>query len=224
MCDKKPVLVLHSFIMSDERKREVHIDHTFMVTEDSMKKSEKEKGKAAVTVRNKKIKQYAMVATAVLIVLAGILFYFFNPFFAKTGDTVAIYYTGTLDNGTVIDSNMNLTPFILTIGQTETIPYGLPDAVIGMQQNETKTVILPAEKAFGKYQPSLVQTVNLSSLPENTTLVVGQPYEIIRKSDNAVAHVKIVNITPTTVTWDGNSDLAGQNLTLKITLVQIVRK
>src|SRR5208337_5338648 len=120
-------------------------------------------------------KQYAMVAAAVLVILAGILFYFFNPFFAKTGDTVAIYYTGTLDNGTIIDSNLNLTPFVFTIGQTEIIPYGLPDAVIGMQQNETKTVVLPSAKAFGVYQSSLVQTVNLSSLlsslPPNTTLV-----------------------------------------------------
>jgi peptidylprolyl isomerase len=196
----------------------------FMVLVDNMKKSEKEKGKAAVAIRNKKLKQYAMVAAAVLVVLAGILFYFFNPFFAKTGDTVAIYYTGTLDNGTIIDSNLNLTPFVFTIGQTEIIPYGLPDTVIGMQQNETKTVVLPPEKAFGVYQPSLVQTVNLSSLPPNTTFVAGQPYQVIRKSDNAVAHVKIINVTPTTVTWDGNPDLAGQNLTLKITLVQIMRK
>jgi peptidylprolyl isomerase len=208
----------------DERKGEVYNYHIFLVLEDTMKKSEKEKGKAGVATRNKKMKLYAVVAVAVLIVIAGILFYYFNPFFAKTGDTVAIYYTGTLDNGTVVDSNLDTAPFAFTIGTTEIIPYGLPYAVIGMQQNETKIVILPPEKAFGVYQPSLVQTVNLSSLPENTTFVVGQPYEIIRKSDNAVAHVKIINVTPTTVTWDGNSDLAGQNLTLKITLVQIIRK
>jgi peptidylprolyl isomerase len=189
-----------------------------------MKKSEKEKGKAAVAARTKKMKRYAVVAAVVLIAIAGILFYFFNPFFAKTGDTVAIYYNATLDNGTVVESNLDASPLVITIGKTEVIPYGLPDAVIGMQQNETRTVILPPEKAFGAYQSSLVQTVNLSSLPANTTFVAGQPYEIIRKSDNAVAHVRIINVTPTTVTWDGNSDLAGQNLTLKITLVQIVRK
>lgn len=189
-----------------------------------MKKSEKEKGKAAVATRNKKMKQYAVIAAVVLIVLGGILFYLYNPFFAKAGDTVAIYYTGTLDNGSVVETNLDATPFVFTIGKTDVIPYGLPNAVIGMQQNETRTVVLPPDKAFGAYDPSLVQTVNLSSLPENTTLVVGQPYEIIRKSDNAVAHVTIINVTPDTVTWDGNSALAGQNLTLKITLVQIVRK
>ena len=70
-----------------------------------MKRSEKEKGKAEVVSRNKKRKQYAVIAVVMLVVIAGILFYFFNPFFAKTGDTVAIYYTAMLDNGTVIESN-----------------------------------------------------------------------------------------------------------------------
>jgi peptidylprolyl isomerase len=202
----------------------VYTGPTFLVLVDTMKKSEKEKGKAAVASRNKKMKQYAVIAIVILVVIGGILFYLYNPFFAKAGDTVAIYYTGMLDNGTVIESNLDATPFVFTIGKTDVIPYGLPDSVIGMQQNETRTVKLPPEKAFGAYQTSLIQTVNRSSLPENTTLVVGQPYEIIRKADNAVAHVKITNVTPATVTWDGNSDLAGQNLTLKITLVQIVKK
>ena len=164
-----------------------------------------------------------MIAIVILVVVAGILFYFFNPFFAKNGDTVAIYYTAMLDNGTVIESNTNLTPFVFTIGKTEIIPYGLPDAVIGMQPNETKTVVLPPAKAFGVYQPSLVQIVNRSSLPPNTTpLVAGQDYTVVREPDNAVAHVKIINITPSTVAWDANHVLAGQNLTVKITLVQIV--
>ena len=188
-----------------------------------MKQSEKVKGKEAVAARKKKMGQYAIGIAVVLVVAAAIAFYFFNPFFAKAGDTVAIYYTGALDNGTVVDSNLNSTPMVFTIGKEGTIPYGLADAVIGMRENETKTVQLPPEKAFGVWQQSLVQTVAISSLPPNTTLVAGQGYDIVRKSDNAVAHVKIINVTPTTVTWDGNSDLAGQNLSLTITLVQIVR-
>lgn len=194
-----------------------------MVLVNCMKRSEKEKGKADVVSRNKRRKQYAVIAIVILVIIGGLLFYFYNPFFAKSGDTVAIYYTAMLDNGTVIESNTNLTPFVFTIGKTEIIPYGLPDAVIGMQPNETKTVVLPPAKAFGVYQPSLIRIVNRSSLPPNTTpLVAGQDYTIVRKPDNAVAHVKIINITPSTVAWDANPVLAGQNLTVKITLVQIV--
>jgi len=189
-----------------------------------MKRSEKVKGKEAVAARKKKMKQYAIVVLVALVVIAGIAYYLFNPFVAHTGDTVAIYFTGTLDNGTVVQSNLNSTPFVFTLGNEATLPYGLADVVTGMQQNETKTVALSPEKAFGAYQQSLVQTVNLSSLPENTTFVVGQPYEIKRKSDNAIAHVRIINVTPSTITWDGNHELAGQNLNLKVTLVGIAKK
>jgi FKBP-type peptidyl-prolyl cis-trans isomerase 2 len=189
---------------------------------DCMKKSEKLKGKAAVAKRKKQYTRYAVAATAVIVVLLIAGFYLFNPFVAKNGDTVAIYFTGTLDNGTIVQSNVNSTPFVFTIGKEDIRPYGLPDAVIGMQKNETRTVILPPEKAFGKYDPSLVQIVNRSTLPPDSSFVVGQGYQLVRKSDNAVAYVTILNVTPETVAWDGNLDLAGQNLTLKLTLVQIL--
>jgi peptidylprolyl isomerase len=197
--------------------------YAIKVLKKNMKKSEKVKGKEAVAARKKQVRQYAVVAVVVLVVAAAIAFYLFNPFYAKTGDTVAVYFIGTLDDGSVVESNLDSTPFVFTIGEEEIMPYGLPDTVIGMQQNETKTVILSPEKAFGVYDPSLVQTVNLSSLPSNTSFIEGQDYQIVRKSDNAIAHVKIINVTPSTVTWDGNHDLAGKNLTLRITLAQIVK-
>ena len=205
-------------------QRQLYNGYAIKVPETRMKKSEKVKGKEAVAARKKKLTQYAIGIVVVMVVAAAVAFYFFNPYFVKSGDTVAIYFTGTLDNGTVVESNLNSTPFVFTIGKNEIMPYGLPDTVIGMQQNETKTVLLPQEKAFGLYQTSLVQVVNRSSLPSNTTFVVGQDYQIVRKSDNAIAHVKIINVTPSTVAWDGNHDLAGQNLTLRVTLVRIVRE
>jgi peptidylprolyl isomerase len=191
---------------------------------ENVKKSEKVKGKEAVAAKKKQMRQYAIVIIAVMVVFAGIAFYFFNPFFARTGDTVAVYYTGMLDNGTVVESNLNSTPMVFIIGTEGTIPYGLSDAVIGMQQNETKTVVLSPEHAFGKYDPTLVQVVQRSSLPLNTSLEPGQELTITRKADGAIARVTILNVTPETVAWDGNHVLAGQNLTLKLTLVQIVKK
>jgi len=189
-----------------------------------MKKSEKVKGKEAVAARKKQTRPYIIGFVIVLVIAASIAYYFFNPFYAKSGDTVAIYYSGTLDNGKVVDSNLNSTPFVFTIGSGRVMPYGLPETVIGMQKNETKTVVLSPEKAFGIYDPSLVQVVNRSTLPSDTDFIAGQDYKVIRKSDNAVAHVKILNVTPSTVAWDGNHALAGQNLTLTVTLVQIITK
>lgn len=189
-----------------------------------MKKSEKMKGKERVAAEKKRNLMIAAGAVVVIILAVATWYFFLNPSIARSGDTVAIYYTGTLDNGTVVESNLNTTPFVFTIGKEEIIPYGLPDAVIGMQQNETKTVVLPPEKAFGKYDPTLIEVVNRSTLPPDTKLIVGQDYQIVRKSDNAIAHVKILNLTKDTITWDGNRAFTGQNLTLALTLVQIVKK
>jgi hypothetical protein len=48
-----------------------------------------------------------------IIVIAVLWFVIFNPPVAKTGDIVAVYYTGTLDDGTVFDSNLNGIPLYL---------------------------------------------------------------------------------------------------------------
>ena len=64
-----------------------------------MKKSEKVKGKEAVAAKKKKMRQYAIGAVVALVVIAVVTFYFFNPFFAKSGDTVSVYYTGSLADG-----------------------------------------------------------------------------------------------------------------------------
>jgi peptidylprolyl isomerase len=191
-----------------------------------MKKSEKVKGKERVAVEKKRNLKIAVAAVVVILIAAATWYFFFNPSVARAGDTVAIYYTGTLDNGTVVESNQNLDldPFVFTIGKEEIIPYGLPDAVIGMHLNETRIAVLSPERAFGPYDPSLIQQVNRSSIPPDANLTVGQDYEIVRKADNAIAHVRITNLTPDKVTWDGNRPFAGQNLTLDITLVQILRK
>ena len=184
-----------------------------------MKKSEKVKGKEAVVARKKKIRQYGIAILIALVVLAGVAFYFFNPFFAKAGDTVSVYYTGSLTDGTVFDSNVDKTPLVFTIGKGNVIP-GFEDAVTGMAPNTTKTMHIPMAKAYGAYDDSLVFTVNRSDIAiENP--VIGERYSIRRTADNAVAYIKIVNMTEDTFTIDQNHDLAGKDLVFTITLVRI---
>ncbi len=187
-----------------------------------MKKSEKVKGKEAVAVRKKKMWQYGIIAVVVLVLIAALAFYFFNPAYARTGDVVSVYYTGTLADGTVFDSNVNATPLVFTLGKGTVIP-GFNDAVIGMAPNTSKTVHIPVAQAYGPYNDSLVFTVDRSSLAiENP--VVGERYSIRRASDNAVAYIKVINMTPDTITLDQNHELAGKDLDFTITLVGIVKK
>jgi peptidylprolyl isomerase len=188
-----------------------------------MKKSEKIKGKEAAATRKKLQVRYGILLVVIIVIVAVLGFVMFNPFVAKNGDTVSVYYTGTLDDGTVFDSNVNSSPLSFTLGNGMTI-QGFEEAITGMAVNNTKTVKIPPEKAYGSYNSSLVHVLNRSALPANMTPVVGQYYSIRRTADGAVSVIKIVNVTPTTITWDENHELAGKNLTFTIRLVSIKQK
>ena len=56
------------------------------------------------------------------------------------------------------------------------------------------------------------------------TPVAGQYYFIRRTTDAVVSVIKITNLTPTTITWDENHELAGKNLTFALRLVSIKLK
>ena len=146
-----------------------------------------------------------------------------SPQGAEKGDRVAIYYTGTLTNGTVFDSNMNATtPAEFTLGDTNVI-QGLEDAVTGMSVNQQKTVTIPSEKAYGVYNASLIRTVNRTGPLANTTFTEGQYYTIHDKTTQGVSIVRILKVSPTTVTWDANDPLAGMDVIFTIKLVRITR-
>lgn len=188
-----------------------------------MKKSKKIKGKDAVATRKNNLVQYGIIAVAGIIIIAIFWFVMFNPVVANVGDTVSVYYTGTLDDGSVFDTNVNATPLAFTLGEGMVI-LGFEEAVSGMAVNDEKTVRIPADKAYGSYNSSLVHILNRSALPANMTPVVGQFYTIRSTIDGAASVVKIINVTPSTITLDENHELVGKNLTFSIKLVAINKK
>jgi peptidylprolyl isomerase len=192
---------------------------------DIMKKSEKVKGKEAVSARKKRTRLYAGIAAAVILVIAVAVagYFLLNTSGARAGDTVSVYYTGTLDDGTVFYSNLNSTPLTFTMGEVTLIP-GFEEAVTGMTPGTTKTVRIPVDKAYGAYNNALVHVVNRSTLPADMNPVIGEHYTIRRTTDGANAYVRIINVTPSTVTWDENHDLAGKDLTYTITVTAVNKK
>ena len=93
---------------------------------------------------------------------------------AKKGDKVRINYTGTLEDGSVFDTTLTETscceddcgcsdddcsdddcgcstgPMDLTIGNEDFFSQ-IEDALVGMAPGEKKTIVIPAEDAFGEY-------------------------------------------------------------------------
>jgi peptidylprolyl isomerase len=131
-----------------------------------------------------------------------------------------MYFTLMYENGSVISTHMNGTPVEITVGDPESIP-GLSDAITGMRVNQKKTVIIPFDQAYGPYRNDLIRVVNRTGLIASTNFTEGQLFTIRRKTDNAISMVRILNITPSTVTWDENHPLAGQNLMFTVQVVSL---
>jgi peptidylprolyl isomerase len=185
-----------------------------------MKRSEKLKGKEKVAARKQNYIHYGIAAAACFAVLVVVLFFVFSATGAKAGDSVSVLYIGTLENGTVFDSNLNKTPLTFTLGAHTVIP-GFEDAVTGMSKGEVKTIHIPADKAYGQYQSELVSTVSRSLFSADTPPVTNNYYSVRNPTDGSINVVKVVNVTRDTVTIDQNHMLAGENLTFMIRLIGI---
>ncbi len=138
---------------------------------------------------------------------------------AKAGDTVKVHYTGKLTDGTEFDSSKNQEPLEFKVGAGEVIP-GFEQAVVGMNQGETKTATIPADDAYGQYDDELLLEVDRDQFPANITPEVGQRLQL-RQSDGEVFTAIVTEVADETVTLDANHPLAGQDLTFEISLVEI---
>lgn len=139
---------------------------------------------------------------------------------AKSGDTVRIHYTGTLDDGTEFDSSSGRDPLEFALGGGQVIP-GFDSAVDGMAVGENKTVTIPPGEAYGERHDQLVQEVPKSALPDEIDPAVGMHLQS-RSPEGQVMNLVVTEVADASITVDGNHPLAGQALTFDIELVEIV--
>jgi len=86
---------------------------------------------------------------------------------AKAGDTVAMNYTGRLEDGTVFDSNVDpkfehVQPFTFTLGAGQVIA-GWDKGIVGMKVGEKKTLTISPEDGYGAR--------GQGPIPPNATLI-----------------------------------------------------
>lgn len=138
---------------------------------------------------------------------------------AKSGDTVRIHYTGTLNDGSQFDSSAGRDPLEFAVGSGMVIP-GFDTAVEGMTVGESKSFTIEPEEAYGVKQDHLIQEVPKSALPEGMTPEVGMPLQS-QTPDGQVMDLEVTAVTDTHITVDANHPLAGKALTFDIELVAI---
>lgn len=160
----------------------------------------------------------AALAVAAYLVTAGA-----QSSTVAAGDNISVFYTGAFTNGTVFNTNVGGQPFSFTVG-TGMVINGFDSGVIGMSLNQTKTITIPADEAYGPVNPSLIINVPLSAFNNASgngssvhlgmlvteTNPTGQEYQGI---------VTAMNATNATVNF--NPPLAGKTLVFTIRVVSI---
>lgn len=132
----------------------------------------------------------------------------------ETGDSITVFYHGTLANGEIFDSGRDRgqpLPFVVGSGQ---VIQGFDNAVIGLKVGDVVTVTLPPAEAYGERDPELVLTVPLNEAPEGLS-----PGDSVTFANGARGVV--LEVTAETVTIDANNQLAGVELTFEIEVLTI---
>jgi peptidylprolyl isomerase len=137
---------------------------------------------------------------------------------AKSGDTVRVHYTGTLDDGTQFDSSRGREPLEFTLGGGQMIP-GFEKAVDGMAVGDSKTINIPATEAYGERHDQMVQEVPREHMPDEIELEVGMQLQAEGPAGPVI--VTVTALGEENVTLDGNHPLAGKDLTFDLELVAI---
>lgn len=137
----------------------------------------------------------------------------------KSGDTVAIHYTGTLLDGSTFDSSEGREPLEFVVGSGQIIP-GLDVALPGMAVGDKKTVKIGSEDAYGPLNPEMRQAVPREGIPADIPLEVGTQLQM-QTPDGQAMPVMVVEVDEATVTLDANHPLAGKDLQFDIELMKI---
>ena len=154
-------------------------------------------------------------AIALVVIFIIVVFILPNLLLQHKAITYPCIHTLMLEDGTIFDSNINGTPLAFTIGSAGIIP-GFSTAIVGMKVNQEKTVDIPSDQAYGPYRSDRIRVVNRTGILANQSFTVGEYYTLHSSADNTDSMIRVLNVTPTTVTVDANSPLAGQNLTFTV--------
>ena len=149
-----------------------------------------------------------------------------------SGDKIAVDYIGRLNEQEVFDTSVKTVAeaagkyspqrnydegLSFTVGAGQMIK-GFDEAVVGMKVGETKTVHIPAEKAYGARRDDLIVRVPLKEAGDTSGAKVGMQVVIW-----GMYPATITEITDSEIVFDANPELAGKDLIFDITIKSITR-
>lgn len=135
----------------------------------------------------------------------------------RRNKVVALDYTLKDDAGSVIDKS-GKTPLYYLHGHSNIIA-GLEEALEGHVPGDSIEVSLPPEKGYGSYDPKLLSSLPISRLPEGSTPMKGQKYNI--QMGNQMRTVTVTKVRIQDVEIDANHALADKTLHFSVRVRQV---
>ncbi|HKJ67426.1 MAG TPA: FKBP-type peptidyl-prolyl cis-trans isomerase [bacterium] len=135
------------------------------------------------------------------------------------GDRVALRYTIYLEQGAELQPVKLERTTEFTVGRQEVFSE-IEKAILGMQTNGTKRIVVPADDAYGPRYDELVHTLPRSFLPETMNPQPGQTIELRDQNGDIIA-CKIIEVNAENVRIDLNHPLAGKDLVFEVRVLQI---
>jgi FKBP-type peptidyl-prolyl cis-trans isomerase 2 len=131
------------------------------------------------------------------------------------GDTLLLHFTSTRPDGEIFEDTRSGEPVRVTLGAKQ-INFLFEEALIGKEPGETVTVVLPPEKAYGKFRRKLVVTIKRGKLKLDHEPVPGEfiKVEVLGKP----CLVTVLDVDDKRITVDANHPLAGETMTYAITI------
>ncbi len=134
------------------------------------------------------------------------------------GKQVSIEYTLTLENKSVVDSNVDAEPLSFVQGSHKIIP-GLEIALEGMEVGESKQVTVNPEDAYGLVNKDAISEVKKEQVPQDA-LEVGAVLQG-QGPEGQVILARVIEIKDETVLLDYNHPLAGHTLHFDVKILDV---
>lgn len=150
-----------------------------------------------------------------------------------SGDAVTIEFTGRLADGSVFDTSRedvaaeegladrddrDYEPLTVELGEGRVIE-GLEDALLEMDEGDTRVVEISPEKGYGERDPERVVEYDTDELRE--MLQGTDPAEGMHLQTEQGLPGEIVHVDPDTVRVDFNHELAGEHLEFEVEVVAV---
>ncbi len=136
----------------------------------------------------------------------------------SAGSAVSLEYTLTLDDQSVLESNVGKEPMTYVQGAHEIVP-GLEAALEGMKKGERKHVAVAPMDGYGPIDPRGIQEVKKELIPPGAQKVGAQLQG--RSADGSTAFPIVKEVKEDTVVLDFNHPLAGKTLHFDVTVLAV---